>query len=152
MSAYAKWWVFGPLIGLLTLANIRCQLFENNLFDTYAENDWPTVTCTDDDLIYRSADGRCNDLDIPAMGMAGVRMGRNIQPDYSYVDNDNLLTPNPRDVSKELLTRTDGIKEVPFLNYLAASWIQFMIHDWFEHGKRDHSDQIKVPVDSTDSP
>lgn len=151
MSAYAKWWVFGPLIGLLTLANIRCQLFENNLFDTYANNDWPEVTCTDDDLYYRSADGRCNDLELPAMGMAGVRMGRNIQPDYSYVDEGNLLNPNPRDISKELLTRDEGIKEVPFLNYLAAAWIQFMVHDWFEHGERDHSNQIDVPVDGNDS-
>lgn len=151
MSAYMKWWVFGPLIGLLTLANIRCQLFENNLFDTYAEGEWPTVTCSEDHMVYRSADGRCNDLEIPAMGMAGMRMGRNIQPDYSYQDSENLLNPNPRDISKELLTREDGIKEVPFLNYLAASWIQFMIHDWFEHGERDHSNQIKVPVDYTDT-
>lgn len=151
MSAYAKWWVFGPLIGLLTLANIRCQLFENNLFDTYAPGEWPTVSCTPNELIYRSADGRCNDLDLPAMGMAGMRMGRNIQPDYSWQDTDNLLTPNPRTVSQELLTRTDGVQEVPFLNYLAASWIQFMIHDWFEHGNRDHSDPIAVPVASGDS-
>ncbi len=151
MSAYAKWWIFGPVIGLLTLANIRCQLFENNLFDTYAEGEWPTVTCAPNDLIYRSADGRCNSLDLPAMGMAGMRMGRNIQPDYSWQDSGNLLNPNPRTVSKELLTRTDGIREVPFLNYLAAAWIQFMIHDWFEHGNRDHSDPIAVPVDGDDS-
>lgn len=151
MSAYAKWWVFGPLIGLLTLANMRCQLFENNLFDTYADGEWPTVECTDADIRYRSADGRCNNLDLPAMGMAGMRMGRNIQPDYSSPDEATLLTPNPRDVSKELLTREDGIREVPFLNYLAASWIQFMIHDWFEHGKRDHSNQIQVPVDLGDT-
>ncbi|MDX1695546.1 MAG: peroxidase family protein [Ketobacteraceae bacterium] len=151
MSAYMKWWVFGPLIGLLTLANIRCQLFENNLFDTYADGDWPTVECTDADMIYRSADGRCNDLELPAMGMSGMRMGRNIQPDASFMEPEKLLEPNPREISKELLTRTDGIREVPFLNYLAASWIQFMIHDWFEHGLRDHDNQIKVPVDSTDT-
>ncbi|HVL02427.1 MAG TPA: peroxidase family protein [Dongiaceae bacterium] len=151
MSVYAKWWIFGPLIGLLTLASIRCELFENNLFDTYATGEWPTVSCGANDMIYRSADGRCNDLDLPAMGMAGMRMGRNIQPDYSWQDTDNLLNPNPRTVSKELLTRTNGVREVPFLNYLAAAWIQFMIHDWFEHGDRDHSNPIPVPVASGDS-
>lgn len=151
MSAYMKWWVFGPLIGLLTLANIRCQLFENNLFDTYADGDWPTVECSDAEMVYRSADGRCNDLDLPAMGMAGMRMGRNIQPDASFMEPEKLLEPNPRDISKELLTREDGIKEVPFLNYLAASWIQFMIHDWFEHGLRDQDAPIEVPVDNTDT-
>lgn len=151
MSAYAKWWIFGPVVGLLTLANIRCQLFENNLFDTYAEGEWPTVTCSANDMIYRSADGRCNSLDLPAMGMAGMRMGRNIQPDYSWQDTGNLMNPNPRTVSKELLTRTNGVREVPFLNYLAGAWIQFMIHDWFEHGNRDHSDPITVPVDGDDT-
>ncbi|OUS24772.1 hypothetical protein A9Q99_23550 [Gammaproteobacteria bacterium 45_16_T64] len=151
MSAYTKWWIFGPLIGLLALANIRCQLFENNLFDTYAEGEWPEVTCGPDDAVYRSADGRCNDMDIKAMGMAGMRMGRNIQEDLNHQDTENLMVPNPRDVSKELLTRTEeGVKEVPFLNYLAASWIQFMIHDWFEHGKRDHSNPMQVPVAEDD--
>jgi len=150
MSAYLKWWIFGPLIGLLTLANIRCQLLENNLFDTYATGEWPSVVCEPESQNYRTADGSCNDFDLPAMGMAGARMGRNIQPDYSWQDTDKLLTPNPRDVSKELLTRDEGIKEVPFLNYIATAWIQFMVHDWFEHGNRDHSDPIKVPVDSGD--
>ena len=150
MSAYLKWWIFGPLIGLLTLANIRCQLLENNLFDTYATGEWPSVVCEPDSLNYRTADGSCNDLDLPAMGMAGVRMGRNIQPDYSWQDTDKLLTPNPREVSKELLTRNEGLKEVPFLNYIATAWIQFMVHDWFEHGNRDHSNPIKVPVDAGD--
>ncbi|MCG8316725.1 MAG: hypothetical protein MI976_26210 [Pseudomonadales bacterium] len=152
MNVYTKWWVFGPLIGLLTLANIRCQLFENNLFDTYYDDAWPEVVCNDTtDLIYRTADGRCNDLLIPAMGMAGTRMGRNINPELSYPDEATLLEPNPRELSKELLTREDGIKEVPFLNYLAAAWIQFQIHDWFEHGNRNHADQIHVPVDYGDT-
>ena len=151
MGIYLKWWVFGPLIGLLALANIRCQLLENNLFDTYAEGEWPTVTCEPDALIYRTANGSCNDLDLPAMGMSGVRMGRNIQPDYSWQDEGKLMIPNPREVSKVLLSRDEtGVKEVPFLNYIATAWIQFMIHDWFEHGDRDHSDPIKVPVDGDD--
>ena len=54
MNVYMKWWIFGPLIGLLTLSQIRCELFENNLFDTYAEGEWPVVECGPDDLIYRS--------------------------------------------------------------------------------------------------
>ena len=150
MNVYMKWWIFGPLIGLLTLSQIRCDLFENNLFDTYAEGEWPAVQCDADDLIYRSYDGRCNDLDLPAMGMAGVRMGRNINPEVSFPDTDNLMNPNPRTLSEELLTRESGIREVPFLNYLAANWIQFMIHDWFEHGLRDHSNPHQVPVAAND--
>ena len=144
MNVYMKWWIFGPLIGLLTLSQMRCDLFENNLFDTYADGEWPAVQCDPNDLIYRSYDGRCNDLDLPAMGMAGVRMGRNINPEVSFPDEANLLNPNPLTVSQELMTRENGVKEVPFLNYLAANWIQFMIHDWFEHGRRDHSDPYRI--------
>ncbi|MBY0416221.1 MAG: hypothetical protein K2Q18_18755, partial [Bdellovibrionales bacterium] len=47
---------------------------------------------------------------------------------------ENLMTPNPSVVSKEFFTR-DEFKPVPFLNMLAASWIQFMNHDWLTHGK-----------------
>jgi len=147
MGIYTKWWVFGALIGMLMLVNTRCQLFENNLFSTYEQGEWPEVACSPDAKKYRTADGSCNDLFRPAMGMAGVRMGRNIQPDFSWRDEGKMMVPNPHTISKELLNRTDGIKEVPFLNYLASSWIQFMVHDWFEHGDRDHSNPIKVPVE-----
>ena len=36
--------------------------------------------------------------------------------------------------------------EVPFLNLLAASWIQFMNHDWVNHGEILLDDVIEVPL------
>ena len=50
-------------------------------------------------------------------------------------------TPNPREISRRLLTRPDDADgrpdhgACPFLNLLAASWIQFMNHDWVNHGE-----------------
>ena len=67
-----------------------------------------------------------------------------------------LLTPNPREISRRLLTRpsnSDGrpdMTEVPFLNLLAASWIQFMNGDWINHGEILFKDVIEVPLPQDD--
>ena len=40
--------------------------------------------------------------------------------------------------------------EVPFLNLLAASWIQFMNDDWVNHGEILFKDVIEVPLPQDD--
>jgi hypothetical protein len=45
----------------------------------------------------------------------------------AFPDAANLLTPSPRQVSLELLTR-DIFQPAAFLNVIAAAWIQFMVH------------------------
>ena len=42
------------------------------------------------------------------------------------------------------------MKEVPFLNLLAASWIQFQNHDWISHGEILQRDIIEIPLDEDD--
>ncbi len=39
-------------------------------------------------------------------------------------------------VSRELLTRTEFVPATT-VNAIAAAWLQFMIRDWFSHGKGD---------------
>ncbi|MBC7173337.1 MAG: peroxidase, partial [Polyangiaceae bacterium] len=66
-------------------------------------------------------------------------------------ETNTLLEPNPREISRRLLARGDeGIQEVPFLNLMAASWIQFMTHDWFSHGPNQSANPIQVPLASDD--
>lgn len=36
------------------------------------------------------------------------------------------------------------------LNLLAAGWIQFNLHDWFDHGPVDRSRRIKIDLDKDD--
>ena len=43
---------------------------------------------------------------------------------------EQLMEPSPREVSRRLLTR-DPFLPATSVNTLAASWLQFMIHDWF---------------------
>ena len=73
------------------------------------------------------------------MGSAGTRFGRNVPLRYAYPEPEPaILEPNPRMVSRELLTR-ERFQPATTLNVLAAAWLQFMIRDWFSHGKGDVS-------------
>lgn len=151
MVYYAKWWVYGTLVGLLTLSCTRDHLFKYNLHDTYAEGEYPAAgPCEGDAVTARTIDGTCNDLDQPAMGSAGMRMGRNVPVENTWRDEANIMNPNPRTISREILARKDGIQEVGQINYLATAWIQFMIHDWFDHGDNELENPYSVPLAADD--
>jgi hypothetical protein len=70
------------------------------------------------------------------MGAAMRRFGRNFPLAETFPDMANLMNPNPREVSRTLLTRTT-FQPATILNLNAASWIQFMVHDWFMHKNSD---------------
>jgi hypothetical protein len=103
----------------------------------------------------RMPDGTYNDLSDPAMGSAGISFGRNTHPDKIRPNSEcDLLTPNPRDVSNKLMAR-ETFKAADKLNLLAASWIQFQAHDWFNHVMKPRRDAyekelIKIPLDPND--
>lgn len=63
----------------------------------------------------------------------GMRFGRNVSRDQTTKPSEaELMNPNPRVVSEVLLKR-EGFKPASILNLLAAAWIQFQVHDWFQH-------------------
>jgi hypothetical protein len=99
----------------------------------------------------RTHDGSYNDLAVPRAGMAGTRFGRNIPLSaVRAVTPEELLTPNPREVSRRLLTRTT-FQPATSVNTLAAAWLQFMILDWFSHGEGDPERSVEVPLPPGDS-
>ena len=100
-------------------------------------------------LTARTPDGTYNDLDFPAMGSAGARFGRNVPNEHTEVDRDQLLCPNPRLVSLKLMTRERFIPATT-LNLLAGAWLQFMVHDWLQHGQNQRSNPWVVPVADDD--
>lgn len=84
------------------------------------------------------------------MGAAGVRFGRNIPLTSIHVPSDSeIMDPNPREISRELLTR-DQFKPVGFLNMLAVTWIQFMVHDWVSHGENAPANPFLLPLAAND--
>ena len=138
---WSNWYRFPELFSLINLAVIRDRLNKNNLVSVYRElpdtlgKKRRKVTCGKRELQARTDNGTCNSLEFPAMGAVGMAFGRNVVLD-AVVKNrkEEIMDPSPFEISRKLLKR-DTFKPVPFLNFLAASWLQFMNHDWFFHGK-----------------
>lgn len=84
-----------------------------------------------------------------------------------HADRLGLLKPDPQVISRTLFTRAqskpdacnqglglpncskDGqcdYKKAPFFNVLAAYWIQFMTHDWFNHLREGQNATKKISV------
>ena len=149
-------------MGVLLLAHVRELLNANNLKSTYPrgelvgfqpEGQRPPVGVTH----FRTADGSWNNLADPKEGAARTRFLSNVELSAIRPEtNPKLLIPNPREISRRLLTRPDGddgrphMEPVLFLNLLAASWIQFMTHDWVSHGEVAPDDFITVPLPDGD--
>jgi hypothetical protein len=136
-------------LGLAVLAGLRDVLRTDNLYDTStlpAVNLPPVPPATPDDRTSRTLDGTHNDPGDPRMGMAGGRFGRNVP--LAYVEPDPLpalMEPSPRAVSRALLTR-DELIPATSVNALVAIWLQFMIKDWFSHGKGPKQNPWQIPL------
>lgn len=135
-TPWTTWSEKGTVGGLVVLKGIREGLLKNNLHDPHVNySGYAKIDCAKENTNFRSADGTCNDMNNPHVGAAGVAFGRNVPPQFiDQKGKEKMMEPNPSLVSKEFFTR-DEFKPVPFLNMLAASWIQFMNHDWLTHGK-----------------
>jgi len=145
----AKWYKLPKLLGLVRLVLIRNELREKNLHDT---EDGPLTgpPCDGANTGVRMLDGTCNDLASTRMGAAGTRFGRNFPLEHVWPDEKRLLSPSPRKVSLDLMTR-EAFQPATILNLTAASWIQFMTHDWFNHGlDKSGKRVIEVPLDPGD--
>ena len=146
-------WYRKPLwFAVLMLAHMREELNRHNLKDAYPKGELvgfqskgqkppPGVERC------RTADGSWNNLSNPLEGAAGTRFSRNVTSTAIRPESGTrLLTPDPREVSRRLLTRGDRMKEVPFLNLLAAAWIQFETHDWVSHGDSLPGESYEIPL------
>ena len=151
---WTNWYEKPWLIGIFNLAYMRDELNRKNLGTTYPPNH--RIAFQDSPLTppkgverFRTADGTWNNLQNPKEGAAHTRFLRNVKNTAIAPDHD-LLDPNPRLVSLKLLTRGTEMEKVPFLNLLAACWIQFQNHDWISHGENLTDEVIKVPLPEHD--
>lgn len=121
-------------IALAVLVGLRSQLRALNLFDTDPQPEPPAdPSLSSADHPFRTIDGRYNNLERPDMGAAGARFGRNVPlADTEPETGQRFTEPNPRRVSRNLLTRNQ-FEPATTLNLLAAAWIQFQVHDWVSH-------------------
>lgn len=132
------WHKLPKYIGVINLLAYRDDYRAHNLYDTYPDESYQGTTTTDPMpdsryLTARESDGKFNDLVEPRIGCAGARFGRNVPREHTKPPNhDELLNPNPRLISEQLLARSE-FKPATIVNLLAAAWIQFQTHDWFAH-------------------
>jgi Animal haem peroxidase len=142
------WFRLPKPFALVVLTGIRMKLRRTNLVDPAAtpvawgpEPDPPHVDDPRDSV--RTITGEDNDLALPKMGSAGEIFGRNV----ALVDAkpQNVMDPNPRLVSERLLARRQFIPATS-LNLLAASWLQFEVHDWLSHGFNESDDQFEIDL------
>jgi hypothetical protein len=139
------WYEKPRLFAMGELVEIRNELRAKNLHDTEEPPMQQQEPVTDPAVrAGRTVDGTGNDLRYPMMGAVGRRFGRNMPLQHVFPDSANLLVPNPRVVSRELMTRHE-FQPATILNLLAGAWIQFMVHDWFVH-KRSATETIEIPL------
>jgi hypothetical protein len=155
-SPWTTWYEQNPVRATVMLARRRWRLNREQLFGAYPPNvktgffSGPS-SAPEAALSARTADGGWNDLSDPMAGAAKTRFGFNTDPTRTEAETgDRLLTPNPRQVSRVLLTRKSGFKEIPFLNLTAAAWIQFMNHDWVSYGDPADAPPYRIPLAEDD--
>jgi hypothetical protein len=136
-------------LGVLTLIGLRTRLRKENLYDT-GESDAKPAPADGSERTARTTDGSWNDLSKPAMGMIGQRFGRNVPLAKTFPEAESqLLEPNPRLVSRKLLTR-DEFKPATIVNVLAGAWLQFEVHDWLSHGTNVPEQPFEVELAEDD--
>jgi len=174
LNLIAPWYRLSTWPGVLNLGALRVVLRQKNLHNTSdipitrPEGVLPPVPFEARYLTERQMDGFYNDLTKPSMGCSsapppgssdtmlfttsdpGARFGRNVPLDHAFPDPmPQLLEPNPRVISRDLLARKKLI-EATSLNFLAAAWIQFETHDWFNHGEPVTEDPFPIPLEKDD--
>ena len=153
VNRFVEWHRLPGRIGSFNLLPFRTILREQNLYDTSP----PRSTAAQKPpmpsqrvLYSRTVEGTFNDLDDPIMGSAGQRFGRNVPLEHTYPEPEPaLLTPSPRAISRKLMTR-ETFQPATSLNLLAAAWIQFMTHDWFNHGKNRPDNNLLIELEDDD--
>lgn len=140
VNFFIPWHQLPGLIGAFNLDFLRIELRQNNLHDGYASADAQgklgELPAAEKRYVgTRNSDGQDNSLELRKMGCAGMRLGRNFNRKYCHKPTDDeLWNPSPRLVSQAFMARKpEEFKPATILNLLAAAWIQFQVHDWFNH-------------------
>ncbi|CCH87940.1 Heme peroxidase (Animal) [Modestobacter italicus] len=140
-------------LALVVLSGLRDSLRRHNLVDTSAVPTTlpPVVPPFDPDVLtQRTTDGSWNQLDAPSAGMAGTRFGRNLPlASAGRPTRAEVVEPSPREVSRQLMTR-HGLIPATSVNALVAPWLQWMIRDWFSHGKSPTEDPWRIELAEDD--
>ncbi|XP_059670194.1 alpha-dioxygenase PIOX-like isoform X2 [Cornus florida] len=143
IDKWVRWHRLPVFLELLYLATRRHLHQEYNLFNVGTT---PVgVRFNPADYPYRTADGKYNDPFCDCAGSQGTFFGRNILP--AVDGTTQLMKPDPTVVATKLLARRKFIDTGKQFNVIAASWIQFMIHDWIDHLEETKQVELTAHID-----
>ncbi|XP_076909736.1 alpha-dioxygenase PIOX-like [Bidens hawaiensis] len=136
------WHRFPVFLGLAYLAIRRILHDKYNLLNVGKTR--VGVRFDTDEVAFRTANGTFNDPLNDGAGSEGSFFGRNMSP----VDQkDKLLKPDPMVIATKLQARKQLLDTGKQFNMIAASWIQFMIHDWIDHLEETKQIELKAPAE-----
>lgn len=154
LNRVVPWHRLPRLLGVVNLAMFRVVLRERNLHGPSSgavRGSGCPMAWMPAFRSARTADGTHNDLADSTMGSAGTCFGRNVPFPFARVEPEPaLLQPNPRLVSRRLMTR-DTFIPARTLNVVAAAWIQFQVHDWFNHTTSTQGHPYELELEATDT-
>jgi hypothetical protein len=105
VNKFIPWHKLPSIIGALNLEALRVELRQYNLHDTYPDGtaQGTEAACPMTDKRFetaRNSDGLFNSTEMPKMGCAGMRFGRNFPRAYCPKPyEEDMWNPNPRMVS-----------------------------------------------------
>lgn len=174
INVLAPWYKLSTWPAVFNLGALRLVSRRYNLHDTSGvpvtrpAGLQPTPPWESRFLTERHPDGYYDDMTKPSMGSSsppegpnhdstlfeksnpGARFGRNVPLAEVFPEAEAaLMEPNPRIVSRKLLARREFIPATT-LNLLAAAWIQFETHDWFNHGEPLKEDTFEISLENDD--
>jgi len=145
------------LVADMMLAYLRMEMNRDTLQDPYpgdlVGHAPPGQRRPEWTRYFPTADGSWR-TDDPNMGRAGTRFphqGLSPASDVARNRAEDSSLPNPRQVSRALLAPEGSRKLTPFLNMIAAAWIQFQVHGWFNHRQLPpERGMLRYPLDEHD--
>jgi len=144
-SWYNREWYRKSLVqGLIYYSKVKSFLLEHNV-KPVEDARGVSMDCRGKTQ-FRSFEGFCNDLRIPLSGAKGTAFSRNMKSAYGVRNLE--AEPDPRLISRKLMTRENFIPN-RFSNMLAASFLQFTIHDWVHHDE-NYQDLDELQLKSDD--
>ncbi|XP_039139667.1 alpha-dioxygenase 1 [Dioscorea cayenensis subsp. rotundata] len=133
------WHRLPVLLGLLYLQARRTLHEKYNLIMVGERDNTPF---NPDQYPYRTSNGEYNNPESVKEGSQLTFFGRNMPP---MDQKDELMSPDPVMVAAKFLARRTFKDTGKQFNVIAASWIQFMIHDWIDHLEDTQQVELVAP-------
>ena len=126
------------LLSISYLIALRGRLYVAYPSTGISSTSYKEIDCTSiSSRKYRSADGTCNSLEVPSMGAAQTQFIHSLKPSLPHSNGNADITAIAKIMKRPRVNQDPDTFES--FNQLASAWIQFNLHDWFQHNSNEDS-------------